>query len=78
MARRAGAAVHRARDRRVSATRLLSSRQIFLSNALADEHIGLEAVDDGIWNILFYNTLLGRYDADANAISGADLMSSKN
>jgi putative transposase len=56
----------------------LSSRQIFLSNALADEHIGLEEVDDGIWNILFYNTLLGRYDAAANAISGADFMSSKN
>ena len=56
----------------------LFSKQIFLSNALSDEYIGLEEVDDGVWNILFYNTLLGRYDEATNAITGADFRSSKD
>jgi putative transposase len=55
----------------------LSSRQIFISNALAGEYIGLEEVDDGIWNILFYTTLLGRYDEARELISGADFLNLK-
>ena len=31
-----------------------------LSGVLAHERIALEEVDDGIWSVLFYNTLLGR------------------
>lgn len=38
------------------------SDNIFLSNALAGEHIGLEEVDDGIWSLYFYQTLLARFD----------------
>jgi hypothetical protein len=34
----------------------------FLSNALADEYIGLEKVGDGCWNIEYYETLLGGID----------------
>jgi hypothetical protein len=30
----------------------LKAKQPFLSNALSDEHIGLEEVGDGIWNIV--------------------------
>lgn len=65
--------------RRVSAAGVfrLSSRQIFISNALAGEYIGLEEVDDGIWNILFYTTLLGRYDEARELISGADFLNLK-
>lgn len=37
-------------------------RQIFLSAVLAGERIALEEVDDGIWNILFFNTLIGKLD----------------
>ena len=40
----------------------LHSAQIFLSNALRREHVGLEELDDGIWSIYFYDTLLGRFD----------------
>ncbi len=42
----------------------------FLSNALANEHIGLEEVDDGIWNIVYYTTLLGRIDERDGIITG--------
>lgn len=33
-----------------------------MSNALADEYIGLEKVGDGCWNIEYYETLLGGID----------------
>jgi putative transposase len=37
-------------------------RQIFLSNALAQEYVGLEETDDGIWGIYFYDVRLGTLD----------------
>ena len=37
-------------------------RQIFLSDALIKEHIGLEETDDGIWSVYFYDVLLARLD----------------
>jgi putative transposase len=58
--------------RRVSScgTFRLRSGQIFLSNALANEYIGLEEVADGIWNIIYYKTLLGRFDDLDGKITG--------
>lgn len=38
------------------------SRQIFASEALIGEHIGLEETGDGVWSLYFYNVLLGRLD----------------
>ncbi len=35
------------------------------------EHIGLEAVRDGLWNVLYYDTLLGRFDEQSRTITGA-------
>jgi hypothetical protein len=29
------------------------------------------AMHDGLWNILYYNTRLGRYDEHTNSIMGA-------
>ena len=60
--------------RRVSAagTFRLHSAQSFLSNALRDEHIGLEEVADGVWNIVYYRTLLGRIDERTKLITGVD------
>jgi len=49
----------------------LHSGQIFLSQALDGESIGLEEVQDGVWNILYYSTLLGRYDERTHRITGA-------
>jgi putative transposase len=49
----------------------LHSGQIFLSQALNGESIGLEQVQDGLWNILYYSTLLGRYDEHTHRITGA-------
>lgn len=65
--------------RRVSTagTFRLFSTQVFLSHALADDHIALEEVDDGLWNILFYNSLIGRFDQRTNIITGADFRRSK-
>lgn len=58
--------------RRVSraGTFRLHARQPFLSQALRDEYIGLEEVDDGIWNIVYYETLLGKIDERTLLITG--------
>jgi putative transposase len=58
--------------RRVSTagTFRLQSRQPFLSHALGGEDIGLEEVGDGIWNIVYYSTLLGKIDERTARITG--------
>ena len=43
----------------------------FLSQALAGEWVGLEDLGDGRWNIVYYETLLGRYDTKTRKITGA-------
>ena len=59
--------------RRVSSagTFRLHNGQQFLSQALNDEMIGLEESDDGIWNVLYYQTRLGRFDERTRTITGA-------
>jgi hypothetical protein len=59
--------------RRVSTcgTFRIHSSQIFLSDPLANESIGLEEIDDGLWNIVYYDTLLGRVDEESRQITGA-------
>jgi transposase InsO family protein len=58
--------------RRVSAagTFRLKAKQPFLSNALADQYIGLEEVGDGVWNLVYYRTLLGKIDERTGQITG--------
>lgn len=58
--------------RRVSACGAfrLQSGQYFLNNALRGEEIGLEEIDDGIWSIVYYNTILGRIDRQTGKITG--------
>ena len=58
--------------RRVSTagTFRLLARQPFLSHALGGEDIGLEEVGDGIWNIVYYRTLLGKIDERTARITG--------
>jgi transposase InsO family protein len=58
--------------RRVShcGTFRLHHAQPFLSNALRDQHIALEEVDDGIWNIVYYSTLLGKINERTLLITG--------
>jgi putative transposase len=58
--------------RRVSTagTFRLHARQPFLSHALTNQDIGLEEVADGIWNIVFYATLLGKIDERTLLITG--------
>ncbi len=51
----------------------LKAKQPFLSNALADEHIGLEEGGDGLWNIVYYKTLLGRIDERTRRITGVEV-----
>lgn len=59
--------------RRVSSagTFRLHNGQQFLSQALNQEMIGLEEVQDGIWNVIYYETLLGRFDERTRTITGA-------
>ena len=37
-------------------------RQLFLSDTLLQETVGMEETDDGIWAIYFYDVLLARLD----------------
>ena len=48
------------------------SGQYFLSNALEGEAIGLEEVGDAVWNIVYYNTVLGRIDLQTGKITGSE------
>ena len=50
--------------RRVSrcGTFRIKKRQLFLSQALNEEHIALEETGDGIWSLYFYDVLLARLD----------------
>jgi hypothetical protein len=48
----------------------LGSQQIFLSHALEGQDIALEEVDDGVWSIVCYRTLLGRFDETTGRITG--------
>jgi hypothetical protein len=50
----------------------LQSGRHFLSHALKGEDIGLEEVDDGIWNIVYYSTILGRVNQHTGKITGND------
>ena len=59
--------------RRVSTAgtlRFVTRRQPFLSHALGGQDIGLEEVEDGIWNIVYYQTLLGKIDERTARIAG--------
>ena len=53
----------------------IGAQHRFLSQALKGDHIGLEAIDDGLWNIVYYNTLLGRLDERTGKITGASFRS---
>jgi hypothetical protein len=59
--------------RRVSTagTFCLHNGQQFLSQALNGEMIGLEAVQDCVWNVIYYETLRGRFDERTRTITGA-------
>jgi putative transposase len=43
-------------------------RELFLARALAGETVGFEEVADGLWNVLFYDVLLARYDQRAGVL----------
>jgi putative transposase len=48
----------------------LHQQQLFLSQTLTGEDIGLEEVGDGLWNIVYYRTLLGKLDERTRLITG--------
>lgn len=43
---------------------------LFLTETLRGEDIALEEIDDGIWNLVYYRTLLGRIDVRSGLITG--------
>ena len=59
--------------RRVSrmGTIRLRQQRPFLTQVLDGQDVGLEEIDDGIWNIVYYQTLLGRLDERTRQITGA-------
>lgn len=58
--------------RRVSAKGAVSLRGqfLFVSEVLAGEWLGLEEVDDRVWNVVYYQTLLGRIDEQTRTFTG--------
>jgi putative transposase len=48
----------------------LHGQMIFLSHPLRGADIGLEEVGDGVWNIVYYRTLLGKIDERTWRITG--------
>ena len=40
----------------------LGARLLYLANALADQPVGFEETDDGIWSIYFNTVLIATYD----------------
>jgi putative transposase len=59
--------------RRVSdnGTIRLHAEQIFLSRALKHQDVALEAIGDGLWNLVYYQTLLARVDERSLTVTGA-------
>jgi hypothetical protein len=55
---------------RTAGTFRLHAKQPFLSHVLHGEDIGLEEVTDGIGNIVYYSTLLGKIDERNLLITG--------
>lgn len=53
----------------------IGAQHYFISHALKGDYIGLEEIDDGLWNILYYNTLLGRLSEHTGKITGASFRS---
>lgn len=45
-------------------------QRCFVSLALAGQLVGLEPVDDGVWSLIFYETLLGRLNEKTRRIYG--------
>ena len=49
-----------------------NKKWVFVSRRLAKEYIGLEEVDNGIWNVYFKTLWLGRLHEDIMRIVDAD------
>jgi putative transposase len=58
--------------RRISTSGMfcLHSQTFFLSTVLQGEDIGFEEVEDGLWNIVYYSTLLGKIDERTRLVTG--------
>lgn len=58
--------------RRISTTGTFSwlGRPFFVTELLRGEDIGLEEVEDGIWNLVYYRTLLARIDIRTGRLTG--------
>ena len=45
-------------------------KQIFVSNTLQEDYVGLEEVDDGVYDLFFCFYHIGRYELRTNKIHG--------
>jgi transposase InsO family protein len=59
-------------NRRVSSSGTFKwhTQLVFLSHVLSGEDIALEEVEDGVWNVVYYSTLLGKFDERTGRLSG--------
>lgn len=56
--------------RKVQSTGQISmcGQRVFLNEALASEYVGLEEIEDGLWSIYLYQTMLGRFDQQSTHV----------
>ena len=48
----------------------INCHQQHITMALTGEYVGLEEIEDGIWDIVFYSTLIGRIDERDGSLTG--------
>jgi len=58
--------------RRVSTAGMvkLHGAELFVSETLQGQDVGFEEVDEGLWNIVYYQTLLARFDQRTRQLTG--------
>jgi hypothetical protein len=56
-----------ARSARAGTIRIFN-QQVFVINTLQEDHVGLEEVDDGVYDLYFCFCQIGRYELQTNRI----------
>jgi hypothetical protein len=56
-----------ARSARAGTIRIFN-QQVFVINTLQEDHVGLEEVDDGVYDLYFCFYQIGRYELQTNRI----------
>ena len=48
----------------------INCHQQHITMTLTGEYVGIEEIEDGIWDIVYYSTLIGRFNERDGTLSG--------